>query len=335
MMKNKRTALGALLLVGLSGCVILNSFGPREQYAFGHRLHIEEEDLECLDCHLYAEDDEDPGYPKLKQCNLCHKEIDQELGDEFKVKVFYEEGRYLLTNPHGFDDEVVFSHLAHVEAYEEDCTICHVGIDENEQPNRLEPYKMAECVQCHQDEGRQDDCDACHQQVNTDWTPPGHDLAWERMHGVVARSGSCAAETANDCALCHTEQNCDTCHNEVQPANHGTYFKKRGHGLMAQVDRGACVTCHAPDYCDRCHQETEPISHTGMFGGTKSNHCVGCHLPIQGESCYTCHKDTPSHFLATPLPLDHNPGMNCRQCHGTDQPLPHVDKGDACTNCHM
>ena len=76
------------------------------------------------------------------------------------------------------------------------------------------------------------------------------------------------------------------------------------------------------------------MSHTGSFGGTTSNHCVGCHLPLATTECYTCHKSTPSHETATPLPAGHTAGMNCRMCHGHGQPLPHADKGDACSTCH-
>jgi hypothetical protein len=39
--------------------------------------------------------------------------------------------------------------------------------------------------------------------------------------------------------------------------------------------------------------------------------------------------------MATPLPPDHNAGMNCRMCHGNGQPLPHVDNGQQCTSCHQ
>ena len=48
-----------------------------------------------------------------------------------------------------------------------------------------------------------------------------------------------------------------------------------------------------------------------------------------------CHKDTRSHALAAPKPAWHTPAMNCRQCHGVSQPLPHVDKGDNCNLCHL
>jgi len=192
---------------------------------------------------------------------------------------------------------------------------------------------MDACVTCHAAEGMQDDCSVCHTELDVDVAPANHQLAWGRLHGDVSRS--CSEETANDCTMCHTQATCNACHQVEQPSNHDVYFARRGHGLHARMDRDSCATCHTQDACDRCHQVTEPMTHVGSFGGAYSSHCVGCHLPLQGESCFTCHKSTPSHATATPLPGNHNPGMNCRQCHGLDQPLPHVDKGDACINCHL
>jgi len=357
-MKNKSTYLLALIFVSFTGCVILDSLGGHKEFAFSHRLHVQEEDLECLDCHIYAEDEEEPGYPKAKQCNLCHKEIDQEQDAEHQISTFYKDGTYVLTHADGFQDEVIFPHVTHVEHYEDECIVCHVGLDDNEVPSKIDPLLMSACVDCHASQGRVDECFDCHKEIDENWTPRNHDLAWESMHGLVSRGMGIGdfsllgprsddadvhrtvdhghgEATANDCTVCHSEQTCDDCHFTQEPKGHNSYFRRRGHGLQARVDRESCVVCHTPDYCDRCHTITEPVTHNGLFGGTKSNHCVGCHLPLQGESCFTCHKDTPSHLMATPLPGDHNPGMNCRQCHGIDQPLPHADKGDSCINCHM
>jgi hypothetical protein len=101
------------------------------------------------------------------------------------------------------------------------------------------------------------------------------------------------------------------------------------------MDRESCAVCHQRDFCDRCHASTEPMNHVGAFGGTLSTHCLGCHFPLSAEEgCGVCHKATPSHLLAAPKPPDHVPGMNCLQCHGIQQPLPHVDKGDDCNTCH-
>ena len=84
-----------------------------------------------------------------------------------------------------------------------------------------------------------------------------------------------------------------------------------------------------------CHSQTPPVNHVGQWGGRRSLHCGSCHLPgLREEGCYLCHKGAPSHKSATPLPPDHLPGMDCRQCHGVSIRLPHFDNSDACSACH-
>ena len=122
---------------------------------------------------------------------------------------------------------------------------------------------------------------------------------------------------------------------EVLPRNHTNYWRQRGHGLTAQLDRMSCATCHRTDACERCHQEVLPRSHRGMWGGGQNTHCLSCHFPVETQgNCVTCHKATPGHLGAAPLPPNHNPAMNCRLCHGNGVRLPHFDPGTACTACH-
>ena len=142
--------------------------------------------------------------------------------------------------------------------------------------------------------------------------------------------------TINRCALCHTQSTCVTCHQDQPPQNHNNFFRNRGHGVAASMDRRNCATCHRSDFCNRCHSETKPLSHMPAWGSPVNLHCNGCHFPVAtpGQSCVVCHKGTPSHNFAAPMPPGHNPAMNCRQCHGVTQPLPHSDPGIECILCH-
>ena len=64
----------------------------------------------------------------------------------------------------------------------------------------------------------------------------------------------------NRCSLCHTESTCAACHQDTPPDNHNNFWRLRGHGVQARVDRDSCATCHRTDFCDRCHFETRPIA---------------------------------------------------------------------------
>jgi hypothetical protein len=227
---------------------------------------------------------------------------------------------------------VRFVHADHVELAGEDCTICHGDIGATQRVGAELAFTMARCTQCHERLSAGVECSTCHSEIDRDWAPPSHSLAWERMHGQTFRARGTAV--AEDCSLCHTEQTCVQCHQSEPPESHDEFFRLRGHAVRASLDRESCAVCHREDSCIRCHESVEPFSHTGSFGSPRNTHCLGCHFPLSGESCVTCHKATPSHQSATPQPADHVPGANCRLCHGGIAPLPHVDNGSACQACH-
>jgi hypothetical protein len=153
------------------------------------------------------------------------------------------------------------------------------------------------------------------------------------MHGRVARAHSEA--TADRCVLCHTESTCSACHQVQAPDNHTNYWRERGHGITAMIDRENCQACHEPMSCERCHADVKPRNHVGNWGAPHDTHCLVCHQPLSQEGCVACHATAKSHLLAAPKPSDHYPGMDCRACHGLSQPLPHVDNGDDCNACHL
>ncbi len=331
------TVIVVAAAAGAAGCAILSVFGggPRP-LAFSHRVHVVEEELRCINCHedVYALDA--PGMPPLDQCLFCHEELDEEQPDERRIAQLFDEGRFRARRVSALEEEVVFSHLAHASQVTSGaastCSACHEGIDTNDRISSDQRVRMEDCRDCHAARSVANECATCHSVVTADWAPANHALAWERLHGRIARAHSdMPAET---CSMCHTESSCAECHLLEPPRGHTNLFRIRAHGVPASMDRQSCSTCHRPDFCDRCHAQTLPINHTGSWGGTRSRHCFGCHLPVQAEGCFVCHKGTPSHLLAPPMPSSHNPGMNCRQCHGFTVPLLHADNGTACILCH-
>ncbi|MEY4673640.1 MAG: hypothetical protein RL148_1424 [Planctomycetota bacterium] len=321
-----------LLLATVAGCSVLGSFGGKKTFAFSHKVHAEQ-GMECSDCHMDWESSDQPGMPALAQCNLCHENLEKENPERPKVATLFNEAGYLAARVTKLGGDVIFSHKQHAVVEGMECTSCHEGIAENDVVDASLAVSMADCTKCHVEQAKPNECATCHTDIRADKLPPNHDGLWKRFHGRVVRSDSTA--TADNCSLCHTESSCVQCHMDEQPANHNNYFRLRGHGLIAQMDRESCSACHRADSCDSCHAETRPLSHNANFGGTRSNHCTGCHLPLtEGNSCTTCHKDTPSHRLATPKPPGHSPAMDCRQCHGRGQALPHVDNGMDCNACH-
>jgi len=329
------TVRAALALAGLAlvGCALFEGLkgGPRA-FAFSHRLHVLEEGLDCVSCHEDLGRSDEPGLPALDGCLVCHEDIDAEKPPERHVTGLFEAETFRAAHASRLADELTFSHQLHVAAIE-DCGACHRGIEENERIDADIGVIMAACVDCHVEQAVSDECATCHREITADWAPDSHHHNWRRRHGPIARSES--SLTADDCSMCHTESLCVGCHLDEPPEDHDNYFRRRGHGVLSSMDRDRCAVCHRSDTCNRCHEEVRPDSHGGNWGGTQSVHCLGCHFPLSGESCVVCHKGTPSHLEATPKPDWHTPAMNCRQCHGAGQPLPHVDKGDDCNACHL
>ena len=330
--------LGLLALLYVSGCFLGDALLQSERpLAFSHRLHVEEEGLECGDCHGTWEDSEDPGMPRAAQCALCHSQLDQEKPVELRVATLFEGETYQAARASRHADEILFSHLNHATRGLE-CTACHAEVaqDEGHLAERGAELRMSmdACLACHADSTGPAlaECSACHAVIRAGVPPPNHAANWMRYHGSIVRGRS--AERSDQCALCHQPAECTTCHHIQLPENHNNYWRRRGHGLTASMDRESCATCHDSDSCQRCHEEVRPASHVGSWGAPRDRHCLACHEPLRGESCVVCHAATPSHDRATPLPPDHLPSMDCRACHGNGQPLPHEDNGQTCTSCH-
>ncbi len=317
------------------GCALLKALGLEtgsEALTFPHAKHGEAQDLECATCHSKAAEAAEAGMPTRKKCMTCHESIDEEKPPERKIDALFLEDKGLWANVTDVGDEVVFSHKTHAEG-KVACADCHQGIEQSTKVTSELRVTMERCVGCHAGKKAGTDCAACHKEIREDAPPPSHRMAWKKLHGLVSADGDLGGEKR--CTLCHTETSCSQCHQSEPPASHTAQWRQIGHGVAAETDRRQCSVCHEASTCDRCHQETAPRTHTGSWGAPVDRHCTSCHFPLASESCGLCHEGTPSHSLATPKPAWHNAGMNCRQCHGVTQPLPHVDDGSDCNMCHQ
>lgn len=315
-----------------ASCALIDRIGGGEKhFAFSHAIHVVGEKLQCVSCHESAAVSDDPGMPAIDTCQACHDEIDEGKPAERSIDSLFDGDTFRSAHASRLDDELVFSHKLHAKA-KGSCGACHIDIDSNTAIDEAIGVPMARCVDCHAERKVANECATCHLEIREDWAPASHALDWTRGHGRCVRNGSLA--TADNCELCHTESTCIACHMDEPPQSHTMFFRTRGHGLNARMDRQSCATCHEPDSCESCHADALPMSHTGLWGSVRNTHCLSCHLPVQGEGCVTCHKATPSHALGAPKPDWHTPAMNCRQCHGISADLPHVDNGSDCNACH-
>jgi len=316
------------LMMTMLGCSIVgSSWTADDKPSFNHRAHIAQ-GLTCLFCHKIAPAGGPPMMPEKDLCLVCHAESPQQA----EVESFFT-NYDLRRDDLSFSSEVKFSHPVHEESIK-DCGTCHQGIRTSERSGLQLRQGMDGCVACHESLNLPSDCSSCHAEIDRDWKPDNHAQLWTKRHGQIARERS--GRALENCALCHTEDTCIDCHAVEQPGSHTEFFRMRGHGLTASMDRQNCAACHRSDFCNRCHLETQPLSHftNPNFGSPRNDHCLSCHYPLRSENCSVCHLGTPSHSIAPPKPIWHSPAMDCRSCHEAGIRLDHADGGQDCNLCH-
>ena len=133
--------------------------------AFNHRLHVEDNELECEECHHYVTSQTFAGLPGVEKCLECHEEAQTESPEEEKIRQAAAEGKELAWNQiYNVPDHVYYSHRRHVVAGEIDCAECHGQIARATQPpsQPLNELTMDFCMDCHESRSVTNDCIACH-----------------------------------------------------------------------------------------------------------------------------------------------------------------------------
>jgi hypothetical protein len=317
-----------------AGCAVFAWRTASDRPAFPHVLHGADLGLDCEICHTTATTGADAGRPPLDGCLLCHDAIDPDKAPARRAAALFDEvGAYLAAPLSRLDDEIRFAHDAHAAAGI-GCAECHGDVAATEALSGSVRVTKDACLRCHAERQVSNDCQVCHTRMGRDVAPTTHVAGWRQHHGTPVRGHSGAI--ADRCEMCHQPSACTGCHATEEPRSHTHQFREVGHGLEAMVDRDRCSVCHTSSSCIQCHQETAPRSHRARWGAPRNEHCLGCHQGPAEGGCKTCHPGTPSHAMATPMPSSpvHSPALNCRQCHGMGQALPHVDNGSECTQCH-
>ncbi|MEE9569986.1 MAG: menaquinone reductase multiheme cytochrome c subunit QrcA [Candidatus Binatia bacterium] len=141
---------------------------------YNHAIHQEEADMTCEDCHDFREDGSYAGKPKLEQCIECHEEpVGETEAEEFFISEYVEPGKEVPWISYTKQpDNVFFSHAAHVQLAEMECTECHRDVEKETiappvRVNRLTAYpnelmKMYVCEDCHARQNVPNGCAVCH-----------------------------------------------------------------------------------------------------------------------------------------------------------------------------
>ncbi len=129
-------------------------YSPDQPIKFSHKVHADQNKIDCLYCHTTAEYGKNAGIPSVNLCMNCHI-----LVAEGKISGKYEidkvKAAYINKKPiewirvHNLPDHVYFNHSQHVGAGKLDCTECHGEVEEMHIIKQVEDLSMGWCIDCH------------------------------------------------------------------------------------------------------------------------------------------------------------------------------------------
>ncbi len=138
----------------------------KQPVEFNHKIHIDSEQMECTDCHRYANKASHATLPKIADCKDCHSQPQGKSPEEAKVKQYLKEGKeipWIVVNR--LPGHVYFSHQAHVNYAEMKCWDCHTDMRKETHPiarSDISYLSMGKCMECHKEKGVGLDCLKCH-----------------------------------------------------------------------------------------------------------------------------------------------------------------------------
>jgi hypothetical protein len=149
---------GAALL--LSACGDAGA-SPAQPIAFPHAPHTENE-VACVFCHEFPEDQAAAGIPRTELCGSCHSAMPQETEAVQKLMEFVDSEQQIpWVRVFELPQYARFPHKWHVRAGVE-CEECHEGVGRSLTTARHIELEMAWCVDCHEERQASVDCVVCH-----------------------------------------------------------------------------------------------------------------------------------------------------------------------------
>ncbi len=330
------------------------------QPSFPHQYHVEEEGLECADCHADVESSQmasDHLLPGPTLCLDCHDEGDVRLDYPVAERATF------------------FNHMLHTQQLEMECETCHTGLlSETIRTTGYLPM-MDDCMSCHNGGAAPRDCESCHVDDRRLLMPATHTADWTTTHGPDAQFADIS------CVPCHAGTDCEDCHaggqlNELADigaarqspfaplldgsavnavnAVHGLNFRFL-HGIEARAKSTDCLTCHeidGGDFCAECHNPADdegirPVWHggadwgalAGAVGSGGGRHAQMARRDI--ENCAVCHDARGDDPTCLQCHMDRIPGVgNDPSTHSRDFADEigdgdfHDDNTAICYSCH-
>lgn len=238
---------------------------------FNHKFHLEEQKLECSNCHKgitevdYSFQAKQPK-PIMEDCFTCHNDNAEAsnaceschistanlIPQTHKMVDFISSHKYLAnqSNPN-----CVMCHTQNINS----CETCHTGTTKLTEKNTANDFYQPYSPSNSTDGEKQ-------QQINR-----VHDLNYRFTHGIDYKSKKLDCQTCHEinqfCAECHDSRDSDFSMEGIVPSSHlkpNFVLIGRGsgggeHATLARRDIETCISCHdvqgQDPTCITCHTE--------------------------------------------------------------------------------
>lgn len=265
-----------------------------KDFEFSHKLHVIEQEIDCLTCHEQAETSEtgkDALFPSIEVCENCHSE--GEVGNPEVLSPVK-------------DYSVKFSHKLHLSSGL-NCKSCHTKVSEKTSIGEYSLPKMNDCMSCHESKAVSKECNTCHLPTEK-LMPPSHTPNFIHTHGTMANVSAKELNVNMNCSSCHEPKFCQDCHEgeNLDRLTHPLNYQFT-HALEAQGKEKECTTCHTERmFCIECHSQNQVMPHNHTAGWTNNFPNDGGRHKVEAlndlESCMACHEQDAQQI--------------CQPCHG-------------------
>jgi len=162
-----RWVLGVLFLGALGWQVYLlvdagtklgrqQNYEPDQPIKFSHKVHVTDNQIDCMYCHNTVETSKSAGFPDANLCMNCHI-IVREGTNSGRFEISKVVAAHENMDPiewvkvHNLQDHVFFSHAQHVGVAKIDCQTCHGPVESMDRVKQVSDLSMGWCINCHRD----------------------------------------------------------------------------------------------------------------------------------------------------------------------------------------
>jgi cytochrome c2 len=146
--------LGEIVYVEAKALGRQEGYSPDQPVWFSHKVHVDQNKIDCLYCHHTAMESKSAGIPSVDVCMNCHNVIKSGkiTGTDEIAKVIeaWNTGKPIeWVRVHNLPDHVFFSHAQHVNAGKRECQECHGPVEKMDRIVQVENLGMGWCIHCH------------------------------------------------------------------------------------------------------------------------------------------------------------------------------------------